>query len=106
MVRAFFFWLGLQGRRALPVPGTMGTVHAGDGWPDDARAAYTTARRACRLERDNRDDEAREHWVDIFGPAFGGAPAGARPDTRLPGAAPWRAPPLPLGPSSESPPPS
>ena len=102
MVRDFFFWLGLQGRRALPVPGAMETVHAGDGWLDDAAAAYTTARRACRLERDNRDDDAREHWVDIFGPAFGDAPAAARPDTSLPGAAPWRAPPPPLVPSSES----
>ncbi len=103
MVRDFFFWLGLQGRRALPVPGAMETVHAGDGWPDDAAAAYTTARRACRLERDNRDDDAREHWVDIFGPAFADAPGGARPDTSLPGAAPWRAPPPPLVPSPESP---
>jgi hypothetical protein len=99
MVRDFFFWLGLQGRRALPVPGVMETVHAGDGWPDDAAAAYRTARRACRLERDNRDDDAREHWVDIFGPAFADAPAAARPDTSLPGAAPWRAPPPPLVPS-------
>ena len=101
MVRDFFFWLGLQGRRTLPVPGAMETVHAGDRWLDDAAAAYTTARRACRLERDNRNDDAREHWVDIFGPAFGDAPAAARPYTSLPGAAPWRAPPLPLVPSSE-----
>lgn len=101
MVRDFFFWLGLQGRRPLPVPGAMETVHAGDGWLDDAAAAYTTARRACRLERDNRDDDAREHWVDIFGPAFGDAPAAARPDTPLPDAAPWLAPPPLLVPSSE-----
>jgi len=79
----------------------METVHAGDGWLDDAAAAYTTARRACRLERDNRDDDARGHWVDIFGPAFDDAPAAARPDTPLPGAAPWLAPPPLLVPSSE-----
>ncbi len=54
------------------------------------------------MERDNRNDDAREHWVDIFGPAFGDAGGAARPDTSLPGAAPWRAPPPPLVPSSKS----
>ncbi len=57
---------------------------------------YDITKSACLLERDNRDDDAREHWVDIFGPAFADAPAAARPDTSLPGAAPWRAPPPPL----------
>ena len=64
------------------------------------RALKTKA--AVKLSEASRDDDAREHWVDIFGPAFDDAPAGARPDTSLPGAAPWRAPPPPLVPSSES----
>ncbi len=100
MVRDFFFWLGHQGRRALAVPGAMETVHAGDAWLEDAAAAYGLARRACRLERDNRDREARDHWLDIFGPAFGEAGGAARPPMPLPGAPPWPAPPAPLAAAS------
>ncbi len=102
MVRDFFFWLGHQGRCALAVPGAMETVHAGDAWLEDAEAAHRLARRACRLERDNRDDDAREHWLDIFGPAFGEAGGAVAPDMPLPDTQPWHAAPAPLAPAAPS----
>lgn len=72
MVRDFFFWLVHQARRDLLTPGALEPLRLGDEWLGAAAQAYGRARRACDMERDNREDEATEEWRRIFGPEFGG----------------------------------
>jgi hypothetical protein len=75
MIRDFFFWMGHQENRELLIPGGVELLQVGNHWIQEVQAAYRLAENACRLERDNRDDEATGRWQEIFGAGFSGAPA-------------------------------
>ncbi len=72
MVRDFFFWLGHQAGRSIEIPGTGVHLRAGGAWEEEAAGAFSLAREACRLERDD-PVRATGAWGEIFGPGFPGS---------------------------------
>ena len=96
MIRDFFFWLCYQADRDVTLFGTGTQLAIGAGWVQAAEFAYATAVEACRLERLNADQAARDRWGAIFGERFlaiGGAEG-----------APWTGPTLPPPPRPADPP--
>lgn len=75
MIRDFFFWMGHQEGRDLLIPGGVESLQVGNDWVPEVQEAYRLAENACRLERDNHDDDAIGRWREIFGAGFSGTQA-------------------------------
>ncbi|RXZ64244.1 SMODS domain-containing nucleotidyltransferase [Pelagerythrobacter rhizovicinus] len=71
MVRDFFAFLVENAGRSAVMPGTGLWVTSGVAWASKARAALTSARRACEWEQASLDFLAAGEWKSLFGSAIG-----------------------------------
>jgi hypothetical protein len=67
MMRDFFRYMVSKAKAFFWVPGTNDLVYAGDEWLAQARFAFNTAERATAFGSNDKYDQAKAEWRNVFG---------------------------------------